>query len=232
MGKISITGNDVKVYGKNMENIDKIIAEYKQNPFQIYPVLTPHTGIVSIKVKKGERVKGPQGKWQEKKGTLLYVICRQGNIKPIYAPIDGEVTDILEELNGKFVEAKTQLMSIKHKLTKEEVINKILERFLYIFRAPETAKYYLASDLNQKIEQKGMQTVVVMPGDEILIMSRMKRDVPLIYEGQPGIIYTLYFKPNTTVVSQGEPLLGICPPEQLTFISKLVKRINLEWEEV
>jgi len=98
-------------------------------------------------------------------------------------------------------------MSIKHTLSKEEVVNKALERFLYIFKAPETARYHFTQELNKKIEQKGLQGVVINPGDEILIMSRMKREIPLTYEEEPGIIYAVYFKSNVTIM-QGMPLLG------------------------
>jgi len=207
-----------------MDDIDKIIAEYKQTPFEIYDVFTPHTGMVSLMVKKGEKVNSG------KKGTLIYTILRQGNLKNIYAPIDGEVVEILEKVDRKFVEAKTKIMSIKHTFSKEEVVNKVLERFLYIFKAPETARYHFTQELNKKIEQKGLQGIIINPGEEILIMSRMKRDIPLIYEGEPGIIYAVYFKSNVTIM-QGMPLLGICPPGQVEFISKLVRKIQLEWEK-
>ena len=207
-----------------MDDIDKIIAEYKQTPFEIYDVFTPHTGMVSLMVKKGEKVNSG------KKGTLIYTILRQGNLKNIYAPIDGEVVEILEKVDRQFVEAKTKIMSIKHTFSKEEVVNKVLERFLYIFKAPETARYHFTQELNKKIEQKGLQGIIINPGEEILIMSRMKRDIPLIYEGEPGIIYAVYFKPNVTIM-QGMPLLGICPPGQVEFISKLVRKIQLEWEK-
>jgi len=207
-----------------MDDIDKIIAEYKQTPFEIYDIFTPHTGMVSLMVKKGEKVNSG------KKGTLIYTILRQGNLKNIYAPIDGEVVEILEKVDRKFVEAKTKIMSIKHTLSKEEVVNKVLERFLYIFKAPETARYHFTQELNKKIEQKGLQGIIINPGEEILIMSRMKRDIPLIYEGEPGIIYAVYFKSNVTIM-QGMPLLGICPPGQVEFISKLVRKIQLEWEK-
>ncbi len=207
-----------------MDDIDKIIAEYKQTPFEIYDVFTPHTGMVSLMVKKGEKVNSG------KKGTLIYTILRQGNLKNIYAPIDGEVVEILEKVDRQFVEAKTKIMSIKHTFSKEEVVNKVLERFLYIFKAPETARYHFTQELNKKIEQKGLQGIIINPGEEILIMSRMKRDIPLIYEGEPGIIYAVYFKSNVTIM-QGMPLLGICPPGQVEFISKLVRKIQLEWEK-
>ena len=213
-----------------MDDIDKIIAEYKQTPFEIYDIFTPHTGIVSLMVKKGEKVKGITREGSEKKGTLIYTILRQGNLKNIYAPIDGEVVEILEKVDRQFVEAKTKIMSIKHTLSKEEVVNKVLERFLYIFKAPETARYHFTQELNKKIEQKGLQGIIINPGEEILIMSRMKRDIPLIYEGEPGIIYAVYFKSNVTIM-QGMPLLGICPPGQVEFISKLVRKIQLEWEK-
>ncbi len=212
-----------------MEKVNEIIKQYKANPFKLHPVLTPHTGYVSLKVNLGQMVKKPIDPWQQKGASLLYTILRQGNFKYIYAPIDGEITDIKKELNGNFVEANVYLMSIKHHLAENEIIDRILSEFLNIFRAPEAAKYYFTPDLAKKIEEKGLQKVIVQPGEEILVMSRMKRDVHLIYEGEPGIIYTVYFKTNVTI-PQGEPLLGICPKDQLSFINNLVQRIRLEWE--
>ncbi len=154
---------------------------------------------------------------------------RQGNLKHIYAPIDGEIMDIKRELDEQFVEANTYLMSIRHPLTEDEIIDKILSDFLDIFRAPEAAKYYFVPELAKKIEERGLQRVIIQPGEEILIMSRMKRDIHLVYEGKPGIIHTVYFKPNVTI-PEGEPLLGICPPERVSFINDLVQRIRLEWK--
>jgi len=77
-------------------------------------------------------------------------------------------------------------------------------------------------------ERKG-QDVVIQPGDEILIMSRMKRDMPLIYKGEPGVIYRTYFS-RTRLIDQGEPLLGICPVEKIKSVTRLVQQIHLEWE--
>lgn len=211
-----------------MENVSDIIKKYKANPFKVYPVLTPHTGHVSLKVTLGQIVKKSLNPWQQKGASLLYTILRQGNLKHIYAPIDGEITDIKKELDGNFVEANVYLMSIKHHLTENEIIDRILSEFLDIFRAPEAAKYYFTPELAKKIEEKGLQKVIIQPGEEILIMSRMKRDVHLIYEGEPGIIHTVYFQTNVTI-PQGEPLLGICPKDQLSFINNLVQRISLEW---
>jgi len=212
-----------------MENIGEIIKKYKANPFEVYPVLTPHTGYVHLMVKLGQTVKRPIKPWQQKGGTLLYTILRQGNLKRIYAPIDGEIMDIKRELDEQFVEANTYLMSIRHPLTEDEIIDKILSDFLDIFRAPEAAKYYFVPELAKKIEERGLQRVIIQPGEEILIMSRMKRDIHLVYEGRPGIIHTVYFKPNVTI-PEGEPLLGICPPERVSFINDLVQRIRLEWK--
>jgi len=111
-----------------MDDIDKIIAEYKQTPFEIYDVFTPHTGMVSLMVKKGEKVNSG------KKGTLIYTILRQGNLKNIYAPIDGEVVEILEKVDRQFVEAKTKIMSIKHTLIKKRWLIKSWRDFCISLR--------------------------------------------------------------------------------------------------
>lgn len=211
-----------------MEKITEIIKQYKANPFKLHPVLSPHTGYVYLKVDLGQIVKRQIDPWQKKGASLLYTILRQGNLRSIYATIDGEITDIKKELDGNFVEANAYLMSIKHRLTENEIIDGILSEFLNIFRAPEAAKYYFSPELAKKIEEKGLEKVIIQPGEEILVMSRMKRDVHLVYEGEPGIIHTVYFQTNVTI-PQGGPLLGICPPERLSFINDLVQKIRLEW---
>ncbi len=214
-----------------MDDIDfnDLLLKYKDNPYELVKIETPHTGRVWLKVKSGMDICGPKGSWQEIKGTLLYVLERQKNLKAIYSPIDGTVEDVQSHLDGEFVESDEYIMSIKHPMNKHEIIAKVLCDVLYIFRAPERAKYLFSPHLAATMEKKKEQNVTIRPGDEILIMSRMKRDIPLIYQGEPGVIYRVYFSPSTPV-EQGEPLLGICPIEKIAFVTRLVQQIHLEWE--
>ena len=50
-----------------------------------------------------------------------------------------------------FVEAGTPLMVIRHMLTRSEVEHQILKKALYLFRAPERAKYYFTPEVDKKI---------------------------------------------------------------------------------
>ena len=70
---------------------------------------------------------------------------------------------------------------------------------------------------------------MVRPGDEIFTMSLMKRDTPIYYQGEPGIIHSVYFQQGITV-EQDEPLIGICPADKLPVIQKVITRVKAEWE--
>ncbi|HEC99933.1 MAG TPA: hypothetical protein ENN18_06090 [Proteobacteria bacterium] len=209
-------------------DLDQLLIHYREDPYEDFLVETPNTGWVRFMADDGMKVAGPKGTWQHIPGTLLYVLERERNRIPIHAHINGTISDLQVNLNGKFVEANTYLMSIRHPMTKDEVINKILKQVLITFNAPERAKYFFPPEITYKLEKKKHGTVLVRPGEEILIMSLMKRDTPLIYNGEPGIIHTVYFQPNVTV-NQGEPLLGICPPGKLNYIRKIVQKIQNEW---
>jgi hypothetical protein len=210
-------------------DLEEIIERYKAEPFEDFPTSSPHTGTVSFAVAEGDRVVGPQGTWGERAGTTLYSLLRQGNPKRMSAPTNGTVTGLQGSLDGKFVAAGTYLMTIRHPLTREEVVERVLREVLYVFRAPEKARYFLVPELSAKME-KDRGKVFVRQGEEILIMSRMKRDMPVIYDGQSGIIYTSYLRPNVSMEA-GEPLLGVCPRERLDYVRRLIQRINLEWEQ-
>jgi hypothetical protein len=58
----------------------------------------------------------------------------------------------------------------------------------------------------------------------------MKRETVLPYSGPEGMIYAVYFKDNHSVEA-GQPLIGVCPPDQLTLIQDGVNRVKSEWEE-
>ncbi len=211
-------------------NLNDLLRRYKSHPFEDYKLETPHTGIISFKVEDGQPVKGPSGKWLHKPGTLLYVLEREKNPKRIYAPCSGEVVHVRTELDGQFVEAGEELLSIRHRLDKDEIIDRILTQVLFIFGAPQRARFFLIPEMATKIERKSSGSICVAPGDEILIMSLMKRDTMIAYAGEPGVIYKVYFK-SGDLVEQGAPLLGICSPEKLPYINKVIQRIKTEWED-
>ena len=84
-------------------------------------------------------------------------------------------------------------------------------------------------DIQSRIDQKGARSVIVKPGDEIITMSLMKRDTPVFYEGEPGIIHSVYFKPGDSV-DQDTPLIGVCAENKLPLIQKIITRVKAEWE--
>ncbi len=210
-------------------NLNHLLRQYRAHPYEDYPVETPHTGIITFKVEEGDVVEGVSGKWQHKPGTLLFYLERERNRKKIHAPWAGEVSGLRRELDGSFVEAGEQVMSIRHRLGKEEIIDKILVEVLTIYSAPQSARYYLTQDIAAKLEKSG-KGVTVAPGDEILIMSLMKRDTILAYDGPEGVIYKVYFHQGD-MVDEGAPLLGICAPEKVPYVEKVIQRIRTEWEE-
>jgi hypothetical protein len=186
-------------------NFNEIINKYRSDPYDYLDVVTPHTGRISLKVSEGETVEGPSGKWNHHPGTCLR-----------------------KELEAHFVEAGEQLMTIKHPLKKREIIENILQNVLYLFRAPEKAKYFFALDIQARLEKQGEKAVFIKPGEEIITMSLMKRDTPLYYSGEEGIIHSVYFKPGVSV-NQGDPLIGVCARDKLPLIQKIITHVKAEW---
>ncbi|MFN3921850.1 MAG: hypothetical protein ACK4K4_05580 [Caldimicrobium sp.] len=214
----------------DFQELTHILQKFKANPFKIYPLLTPHTGrIIEFKVNEGDRVVGPSGLWLEKPGTPLFVLEREKNPKIIRATHNGIVQNLRFELLHKFVEAGEKILEIKHPLTQEEIISEILLSSLLVIRASETARYILSPELSKKIEKEGLRKIRVKEGDELLIMTFMKRETPIFLQ-EPGtfIIYQIYFKPFE-LVSAGEPLIGLCPVEDLPYLEKIIQRIKEEW---
>jgi len=72
--------------------------------------------------------------------------------------------------------------------------------------------------------------VEVRSGQELFIVSRMKRESQLNYSGPDGIIYAVYFETNQNV-DAGAPLIGVCAKEQLPAIQDVVGRVQGEWVE-
>ena len=209
-------------------NFDEIINKYRSDPYEYLDVVTPHTGRVKFKVSEEEKVDGPSGQWNHHPGTLLYILNRENNPKPMYSLTNGVVASLREEREGEFVEAGERLMTIKHPLKKREIIEGILQNVLFLFRAPERAKYFFSLDIQARLEKQGEKAVFIKPGEEIITMSLMKRDTPIYYNGEEGIIHSVYFRPGQSV-SQGEPLIGVCSREKLPLIQKIITHVKAEW---
>ncbi len=215
-----------------MLEINKILDEIKASPFEELTVCAPHTGRVYFpdSLEEGQFVSGISGTWNEKPGTLLATIEREKNPKSITSPEKGEIVQVNRVLQGSFVQAGTPLVQLRHFLSKEEVLQIILKRALHLFLAPEKAKYYFIPAVDIKIKVAGSQALTVRDGDEIFIMSRMKREAPLRYTGPEGVIYAVYFKHNQSV-DAGQALIGICPPDLVEQVEEVVTRVQMEWKE-
>lgn len=214
-----------------MLDISVLLEKMKASPYEEIDIFAPHTGVVNYaNIRENQKVEGLHGTWKEKKGTLLLTINREKNAKPMYSPQKGEIQTVFKQLEGKFVEAGTLLLTIRHFLTSEEVQAIILKNALVPFLAPEGAKYYFTADVDKKIRALGAKEVTVKEGMELFIMSRMKREMPLHYTGPTGLIYAVYFKHDENVAA-GQPLIGVCPPDQLDIIANVVIRVQTEWTE-
>lgn len=210
-------------------DFDAIISRYRSDPYDYLAVRTTHTGRIRFKVRQGDQVEGVSGKYHHIPGTLLYELERERNLKPFTAQTNGQVDMVRTDLEGSFVEAGEEIMTIKHPLKKKEIIEYILRQILTPYPAPEKAKYFFALDIQAKIDKYGQRAVAIKPGDEVLTMSLMKRDTPVYYDGEPGIIHSVYFTPGVSV-EQGEPLFGICPKDRLPLIERIITRVKAEWD--
>ncbi len=210
-------------------HFDEIINRYRSDPYDYVDIFAIHTGTVRFLVDEGSMIQGPSGAWKHIPGTALYEINRERNPKVITSQTNGQVASINKHLDGRFVEAGEKLLTIRHPLKKKEIIEAILQEVLYLFPAPERARYYFAMDIQSRINQKGARSVFIQPGDEVIIMSLMKRDTPVYYDGEPGIIHSVYFKPGESK-NQGDPLFGVCAQEKLPLVQKIITRVKAEWE--
>ncbi len=214
-----------------MIDIISLLDEIKKAPYKEITVSTPHSGHIQFVIREaGTKVMGTSGAWNEKPGTLLACLTREGNKKPVYAPEKGEVVMFHSILDHQFVQAGTPLLKIRHFLTKQEVIDIILKKALHLFAAPEKGRYYFVSSIDLKLKAKGLGHVNIKEGDEVLIISRMKRETVLTYSGPAGIIYTIYFDSSESVEA-GAPLIGVCPKNQMENIKDVIAKIQMGWEE-
>jgi len=211
-------------------DFDEVLGKYHSDPYEYVDIHAVHTGRVHFLVEEGGQVDGVSGEWKHIPGTPLFEITRERNLKKITATTNGVVSALSSELDGSFVEAGEKLMTIRHPLKKKEIIESILKDVLYIFPAPERAKYFFSLDVQSRIDKKSAREVSVKPGDEIIIMSLMKRDTPVYYSGEKGVIHSVYFKPGISV-DQGAPLMGVCPIDKLPLIEKIITRVKADWDK-
>jgi hypothetical protein len=211
-------------------DFDEILGKYHSDPYEYVDICAEHTGKIRFLVEDGSNVESVSGEWKHVPGTPLFEITRERNPKMITAITNGVVASLRGELEGCFVEAGEKLMVIRHPLKKKEIIESILKEVLYIFPAPERAKYFFSLDVQSRIEKKGARAVSVKPGDDIIIMSLMKRDTPVYYNGETGVIHSVYFTPGMSV-DQGAPLIGVCPTDKLPLIQKIVTRVKADWDK-
>lgn len=210
-------------------DFDAILKKYRSDPFDYVEICATHTGRVHFKVTEGMSVNSPSGEWLHIPGSQLFEITRERNPKLITARTNGTISSVRTELEGQFVEAGEKLLTIRHPLKKKEVIESILKEVLYLFPAPERAKYFFSLDIQSRIEKRGARALSVKPGDEIIIMSLMKRDTPIYYTGEAGVIHSVYFTPGLSV-DQGQPLIGICASDKLPLIQKIITRVKADWD--
>ena len=210
-------------------HFDEILARYKSDPYNYVDMHAIHTGKVRFLVKEDSTVDGASGEWKHKPGTQLYEINREKNSKIITSKTNGTVSALRAELDKQFVESGEKLLTIRHPLKKKEIIEAILQEVLFLFEAPERARYYFSMDIQARIDQKGARSVFIQPGDEIITMSLMKRDTPVYYTGEPGIIHSVYFTPGESM-DQGKPLIGVCAEDKLPLVQKIITRVKAEWE--
>ncbi len=212
-------------------DFDQILGKYKSDPYDYIDVYAVHTGVVHFTVQEGDTVQAASGEWQHIPGTPVYEINRERNLKKISAGVNGTISYINKDVEGEFVEAGEKLLTIRHPLKKKEIIENILKDVLFLVPAPERAKYFFSLEIQSRIEKQGAKSVTIQPGDEIFTMSLMKRDTPVYYEGEPGVIHSVYFKPGESI-DQGAPLIGVCAPDKVTLIQKIIARVKADWDQV
>lgn len=134
----------------------------------------------------GRQGLGPNGTWKERPGTLIATITRERNPKPLNAVQKGEVCAIHSELEGTYVQAGTPLATIRHFLSKDEVLRILLKQALNLFVAPERAQVLFRSPDRHQDQGVGLpRSVSVYEGMELFIVSRMKREMPAVLH-RPG----------------------------------------------
>ena len=211
-------------------DFDEILGKYHSDPYEYVDIFAEHTGKVRFLIEQDSVVETVSGEWKHIPGTPLFEITRERNPKQITSSTNGVISFINTDLEGSFVEAGEKLMTIRHPLKKKEIIECILKEVLHVFPAPERAKYFFSLDIQSRIDKKSAREVSIKPGDDIIIMSLMKRDTPVYYDGEAGVIHSVYFKPGVSV-QQGAPLIGVCPIDKVPVIKKIITRVKADWDK-
>ena len=114
-------------------DFDAIIGKYRSDPYDYIEVAAIHTGVVNFKVQEGDEVDSPSGEWAHIPGSPIYEINRERNPKVVTTQINGTISSLNADLEGKFVEAGEILLTIRHPLKKKEIIENILNHHLTLF---------------------------------------------------------------------------------------------------
>ncbi len=214
-----------------MLHISEILEEIKATPYEDIPFLAPHTGKIAFeKLEIGAPVKGPSGEWKEIPGTCIATLTRENNPKKLCFWEKGTLVELNKDVDGAFIEAGTKLATIRHYLSKDEVVRRILQKTLFLFLAPERGKYYFVPEVDKKVKISGARTVTVHDGMELFILSRMKRETTLPYYGPQGVIFQVYMENNQNVDALA-PLIGVCEPQSVDEMEEVIQRVTMEWEE-
>ena len=210
-----------------IEQIGEELRRLQENPYIVIPVCAPRVGTADVLVEGGDSVQGPSGRWNELRGTTLAEIVRGSTLYTIYAQTDGVVENV--SIRRSIVQFGQHMLSIRHRLTREEAVNSILESVLELIAAETAGTYTLSERVNEQL-QAGGGRLVISPGDTILVVDRMKSKTEIAYAGsERKVLYKVLFTPGQTVVS-GSPLLGLCDIGLADSLDRSVEEINRRWD--
>jgi biotin carboxyl carrier protein len=179
--------------------IESSIVQREDEYYSVTRHSTSHTGVVSIKVSKGQEIEN---------GDLLYTITRLGLIKKRLSGHDGTVTWINGKLENKFCGYYTHVLDVEYKLSPEEAQAVEEEQYYTFINAEQGAQYF--STLNP-----GMPPIVsvgdyVVKGQVIAVAMVMKKRREIVYEGERGRVAKIFFM-NGQQCRAGDRLIGIVP---------------------
>ena len=150
----------------------KLWKKLKAAPYTEREVCAPHTGVIQFAdIKEGDRVSGFTGTWKEIPGTHIATITREKNPRKVLATERGVLQKLYRDLDGSFVEAGTPLGVIRHYLTRQEVVSKLLKESLLRLLRPGTSQVLLVPDVDKKVKILGCRTVSIHDGMELFIVS-------------------------------------------------------------
>ncbi len=144
----------INIMASDTIHFDEILSRYRSDPYDYVDMHAVHAGEIRFLVENEAEVKGVSGEWKHIPGSSLYEITRERNPKVITSKTNGTVSYINTAADGQFVESGTKLMTVRHPLKKKEIIESILQEVLYLFVAPERARYFFSLDIQSRIDQK------------------------------------------------------------------------------